>query len=211
MPKKRKRQIQYFKPRLHIFCEGEKTEPNYLNGYLEGHCPGTRLMVVEKTNKNTPVQLVKVAINAKKDKKNNPDGDIFWVVYDRESTTKYPNSLHAEALGMAKQHGVNIALSNVCFEVWILLHFQNTSAPYDSYDDLYKHSNLKQYIPKYDKGTKRKFSTEEIKNARKHAKVLNENTENGAAPNWTKPHQWNPYTDVYKLLDAIDEFTVKHI
>jgi len=30
MPKKRGGQSRPLKPRLHIFCEGAKTEPNYL-------------------------------------------------------------------------------------------------------------------------------------------------------------------------------------
>ena len=35
MPKKIDRKTRDVKPRLHIFCEGEKTEPNYIKGYIE--------------------------------------------------------------------------------------------------------------------------------------------------------------------------------
>jgi len=91
-------QTRELKPRLHIFCEGEKTEPNYLKGYVESRFPGTTLSPVKRTDKNTPVQLVEVAIAAKK---NNPDDDQFWVVYDREATNKYPDALHAEARNKA--------------------------------------------------------------------------------------------------------------
>ena len=90
MPKPKKRERQELKPRLHIFCEGEKTEPNYLNLYIGAVLPGTKLIIVEKTNKNTPVQLVEEALKAKAKE---PDGDIFWVVYDREGQAKYPDAL----------------------------------------------------------------------------------------------------------------------
>lgn len=208
MPKKRTVQVLQPKPRLHIFCEGEKTEPQYLLGYVETHFPGTKLSPVRKTDKNTPVQLVEEAIAAKK---NNPDDDEFWVVYDREAANKYPDGLHAEARIKAKAEGINIALSNVCFEVWILLHFQATVAPYDSYTDLRKNSYLTKHIPGYDKGAKRSFSDEEVCMARKNAAKLNSQTIAGANPEWTQPHQWNPYTDVHTLLDAIDEFGKTHI
>lgn len=208
MPKKRIVQRLELKPRLHIFCEGEKTEPNYFRGYVETHFSGTRLSPVKKTEKNTPVQLVEVAIAAKQ---SNPPGDQFWVVYDREACNKYPDGLHAEARSTAQANGINIALSNVCFEVWILLHFQQAVAPYDSYEDLRKHSKLKEHIAGYDKGTRRRFSNSEVCAARKHAVKLNAETISGANPEWDQPHQWNPYTDVYALLDAIDEFGRQHI
>jgi hypothetical protein len=61
------------------------------------------------------------------------------------------------------------------------------------------------------KGEKRLFSVDEVAAARKYAKRLNAQTKSTANPKWKKPHQWNPYTDVYKLLDAIDDFGKKYI
>ncbi len=208
MPKKRNVQQQSLKPRLHIFCEGKKTEPNYLKGYIEIHFPGTKLSPVKKTEKNTPLQLVDAAIY---EKQHNPPDDVFWVVYDREGETKYSNKIHAEARTKADSSGIKIAFSNVCFEVWILLHFQETVAAYSSYLDLKKKSHLTTHINGYDKGATYSFTDEETKIARKNAKVLNRETKKGANSSWTKPHQWNPYTDLYKLLDAIDEFGKSHI
>lgn len=208
MPRPRGGQQRGLKPRLHIFCEGEKTEPNYLNGYIERCFPGTRLTVVEKTDKNTPVQLIDAAIAAKK---RNPDGDKFWVVYDRESTVKYSAELHDRARSKAESKGINIAFSNVCFEVWILLHFQQAAPPAcDSYEDLRARSKLREYIPGYDKGDRREFSQEQVDAARKYAVRMNEQTVAAANREWNKEHQWNPYTDVYKLLDAMDEFEEKN-
>lgn len=207
MPKKRDRHSIPLKPNLHIYCEGQKTEPGYLSGYIELCFPGTRLSPVRDTPKNTPVQLVDAAITAKH---SSPEGDVFWVVFDREATNKYSNTLHLQARQKAHKHGIHIAFSNVCFEVWLLLHFENTVKAYSCYADLRKRSKISKHIPKYDKGTRCQFSKSQIDSARGRARRMNKQTQSGADPSWRHPHQWNPYTNVYSLLDAIDEFSQKY-
>ncbi len=212
MPKKRRNNDERkLAPVFHIYCEGEKTEPNYLNGYIGKSFPGSRLLSVikvENAKKNTPLQLVEETAVAKNDK-DCPDEDIFWVVFDRESVAKYPNKLHLEAYQCAQKHGVNIAISNVCFEIWILLHFQRNTAAYSSCDDLIKNSDLrKKHIKNYSKSDKGVFDVivDRIADARKNAIAMNKNTIGSADESWKQPYQWNPFSDVYKLLDAIDEF-----
>ena len=102
MPKPRKPSKLKPLKTLKIFCEGEKTEPNYLKGYIATLDNETRKSVVEieKTRKNTAVQLVEEAIKAKKSSQSLPE-DEFWVVYDRESVAKYPDELHAKAFDKA--------------------------------------------------------------------------------------------------------------
>ena len=120
MPKPRKDTKQKPLKTLRIFCEGEKTEPNYLEGYIKILDDSARKFVIQDTNKNTPVQLVEAAIALKNSPNSLPD-DQFWVVYDRESTAKYQDSLHAQARQNAKNAGIQIAICNVCFEYWLLL------------------------------------------------------------------------------------------
>jgi hypothetical protein len=212
MPKPKKpAYTPILKPRLHIFCEGKKTEPNYLNNYIGKRFPGTKLIAVEKSTKNTPVELVEEAAEYKRCNAETPD-DIFWVVFDRESPMKYPDSLHAKARITAKDNDIDIALSNVCFEVWLLLHFRTSSAAYMNCADLLKKSDLKKkYIKNYDKADRRDYSDAEIAAARKSAKHMNAQTISGANPKWKNPHQWNPYTNVHELLDAIDAFGKEHV
>ena len=122
--------------------------------------------------------------------------------------------LHALHAGARQKAGkqIHIAISNICFEVWLLLHFQETVAHYSSCDDLLKRSSLKKkHIRNYGKANKRAYSPTEIALARKRAEHMNDQTKHGANPAWTQCHQWNPYTDVYKLLDAIDAFGDKYI
>jgi hypothetical protein len=215
MPKKKPTITLNPRKLLHIYCEGEKTEPNYLNSYIQANFPGNsgrKVIVVEETKKNTPRQLVDVATAAKKSDRN-IDDDEYWVVYDRESTSKYSDELHAKASKKALDNGVHIALSNVCFELWVLLHFKANTASFDCCVDLMENSSLmgefKKIGIKYEKsGTLifDKLTKEMIVDARVRAKKMNQTTLNSAPKNVIQPHKLNPYTDVHLLLDAIDKF-----
>jgi hypothetical protein len=217
MPKSNNRPQKDLKPVLHIYCEGEKTEPNYISGYLDKFFPTNRRLKViklESTKNNKPRELVNEAVKAQK---NLPSCDSFWVVYDRESEQSYSDDKHATAYNKAQKHAISVALSNVCFETWLLLHFQGTTAPYSCYDDLRNNSALraefkKRGISDYDKGNKAIFSVfkeNEIIDARTRARRINSQTIKSTAPSRTQPYQLNPYTNVYELLDAIDEIANK--
>lgn len=215
MPKKKPVKSRQLLPVFHIYCEGAKTEPNYIEKYLQIKSNGDRrkqVVKVEPTKKNTPVQLVDEAVSHK-NRSTCPDNDVFWVVFDRESIAKYPDALHEAAFNKAATNNVNIALSNVCFELWILLHFIQNAAPFTSYDNLMSDSGLKQQlqiagIRNYEKGNAGIFRAvfNGLDQARARAVIMNSVTKGSAAPNKNKPYQLNPYTDVYKLLDAIDDF-----
>jgi hypothetical protein len=231
MPKKRSNSHKDVKPVFHIFCEG-KTEESYLESYIEKFYSGNRRLQViriENAKKNTAKELVGEAIEFQ-EKENCPEGDIFWVVYDRENEVKYSDKHHQTAYDSAEPKNISIAISNVCFEVWILLHFQDIILQTNSCDDAIENSpvQFKDYADlignsplqtlcrgrglSYKKGSKRlfeNFTDTELAQARNRAKIMNQSTKNSADPNRTKPYQWNPYTNVHELLDAIDEFAIE--
>ena len=164
MPKPRKVSSRDPKATIKIFCEGEKTEPTYFSGYiLQVHRDALKARVkVERTDKNTPVELVKEAVEVKQSKETIPS-DIFWVVYDRESVSKYSDKKHADAFRLAKKFEIGIALSNVCFECRLNLHFENSSAPYSDFDEFLKKSSFKAHYKKetghsYEKSLKDMFA-----------------------------------------------------
>jgi hypothetical protein len=213
MPKRRKVSKQKPLKTLRIFCEGEKTEPSYLNGYLKTLGDSARKFVIEDTNKNTPVQLVEVAIALKKSPNSLPN-DEFWVVYDRESTAKYSDALHAQARQKAASAGIQIAICNVCFEYWLLLHLVETDAPYTSFDNLMKNSAFNAAFKQacgcdYKKSGRSLFEKLKVSipEARVRAQRLNETGKENADPARSEPHHINPYVGIVELLDAIDAFT----
>lgn len=215
MPKKKTSVKRPLLAVLHIYCEGEKTEPNYIEKYLQIKSNGERrrqVIKVESTRKNTPIQLVSEAVKHK-NSRSCPDNDVFWVVYDREGTAKYPDVLHKAAFDLAKANNINVALSNVCFELWILLHFKQNTAPYSSYDNLMASSDLKNElsnvgVENYEKGNSEIFRVilANLDDARIRAKAMNNLTISSAPKHIKEPYQLNPYTDVHLLLDAIDGF-----
>ncbi|MCA0922765.1 RloB family protein [Pseudooceanicola nanhaiensis] len=213
MPRERKSRKPNVERTLRIFCEGEKTEPYYLKGYIDEFRENNRVAVVaiERTRKNTPIQLVDEAIALKKSDRSLP-GDVFWVVYDRESVAKYSRAKHSEAWEKAVRAGINVALNNVCFEYWVLLHFTESSAAYSSYDDLRDNSGLRAEIQKlcgrdYEKSSQVIFShlKAHISDARGRANRINRRVVE-ASTTGALPFDVNPYTGMPSLLDAIDGF-----
>ncbi len=221
MPKPRHAK-RFLRPVFYIFCEGEKTEPYYLEHYIREHCAGFRairvnrvkladIIKIPKTEKTDPVSIVCLAIEQKKQSPL-PDRDCYWCAFDRESEKEVPAAIPVKALEMAASHGIEVAFSNVCFEVWLLLHKQDGCAAYVSCDDILKRSKLKTYYPGYDKGCRRKFETAEIADARRRAVKMNEGTCSGNGLDCSeeiRPSQLvklNPYTNFHRLLDAIDAF-----
>lgn len=213
MPKPRKTENLMPKATLRIFCEGAKTEPYYIRSYIQDHFSSSRVgvIMVEDTRKNTPVQLVEEAIKLKRSERSLPE-DEFWVVYDREAVGKYSRAKHAEAWEKARSAKIKVALSNVCFEYWLLLHLVNTAAAYTSCDDLLEKSPLKAELKKrygldYGKSSRDVYRHIRplIPEARIRADALNRLAEEtgGVA---LLPFDLNPFTGVCDLLEAIDEF-----
>ena len=151
-------------------------------------------------------------IASKNAKRNGLLSDLFCVVYDRESKTKYPDKLHAKAYDKANQNNIVIVHSNICFEYWLLLHFEYSRGCYCNCDDLISNSNLKKSlkalnVTDYNKGNKSLFNVLSSnldfarENAKKAYKELKNELDSGK-----KPYEINPYTNFHELLDKIDSF-----
>lgn len=221
MPKPRHAK-RFLRPVFYIFCEGGKTEPYYLDHYIKKHCAGGRtvqvnqpkltdIVKIPKTNKTDPNSLVGLAIK-QKEKSPLPDKDCYWCAFDREAENEVAACIPIKAMEKATANGIKVAFSNVCFEVWLLLHKQAGCAPYGSCDDLLKRSKLTTYYPRYNKGDRREFTASEIADARKRAVKMDAETCTGNGQSVSEDIQpcqlvkLNPYTNFHRLLDAIDAF-----
>ena len=210
MARKRKSPKRKLKPKLLIYCEGEKTEPNYIRNFintLNTDINKNKLVVIVPCEETTPKSLVD---RIKRDMKKGETlpGDELWVVYDRECTTKYSEELHCSSYEKATKNGIRVAISNVCFEQWLLLHFAYSEKPYQNYKDIKK--DVIKHIPAYEKGTTNIFDIVNkdggVQSARKNAKALCESMRQSAEPHRKQPYNLNPYTNVYELLDALENF-----
>ena len=103
-----------------VFCEGANSEPDYINALkrLTHIARGTALDLRIHPERDVPLPLVEMAVQQKRD----PEVDECWCIFDVEWPKNHPNLVKARAL--AEVHGVNLAISNPCFELWLVLHFQ---------------------------------------------------------------------------------------
>ncbi len=184
------------KPLLLIVCEGENTEPEYLEG-LARSCRVALVEIKIHRKHGVPLSLVQFA-KAERDRaakaarmEGDPNlrYDSVWCVPDVD---KHPNL--PEAKLMAAANGIEIVVSNPCFELWLLLHFQDSPGA-KPHRDLLK--PLKKHLPKYDKHVDfadfQAGYPQAVKRARRLVETANREHDPGR----------NPTTDVYRLTEAI--------
>jgi hypothetical protein len=116
---------------LLVFCEGTRTEPEYLNGLKQERVvkevASVEIRLAPANSAAVPLPLVKQAVDARsKAIAENDEIDEFWCVFDVEWPVNHPNLKGAIALAEANEIG--LAISNPCFEVWLVLHFKEHGA-----------------------------------------------------------------------------------
>lgn len=124
-----KRKVAVRQPRktLVIFCEGERTEPEYLEALKRK--PSVRDVAavdirVETSHGGAPLTLVSMAADARSRAiSEEAEIDEFWCVFDVEWPVNHPN-LKA-AIEQAYRNEIRVAVSNPCFELWLILHFKD--------------------------------------------------------------------------------------
>jgi hypothetical protein len=185
---------QKVKKRILIISEGKKTEPNYFNAVKAKF----RLSSVEvpDTKKNTGKELLQIAIDyQKKAKKDRNPYDEIWIILDRDGYTKHPL-----VFDRAKNYPeLKIGFSSPCFEYWLLLHFEYTSAPFNDCDNTIK--KLKNHLPDYDKGEDySRLLLGKIEMAITNSKQIKKHQVNTSNQ---KIYEYNPYTDLYELMEML--------
>jgi hypothetical protein len=141
-----------------IVCEGAKTEPYYLDGFrLACRLSNANIRVIP-ANGNDPMSVVRAA----EEQMRRFEYDRGFCVFDRNGHANYQaalNKLRESALG---RDGRLRAITSVpCFEVWMLLHFVFTTAPFraargESACDRVVRA-VRKHLPNYRKGTKEVF------------------------------------------------------
>lgn len=112
------------RPVILVVTEGEKTEPDYLRGLIRA-CRNPRVRVTVSGEHGVPRTLVEHARDLKNSaereaRKNEDDNlayDEVWCVFDVDEHPRLD-----EARTMAADNGIELAVSNPCFEFWLVLH-----------------------------------------------------------------------------------------
>ena len=115
-PKPSRREQQ----RLLIVCEGKSTEPGYLRGLLRmlrATAVDVHSVDVKHAGVTHPLGVVQETIKIQA-KASHPY-DQCWCLTDVDSHAGL-----AAACAMATRAGINIVISNPCFEIWLLWHYK---------------------------------------------------------------------------------------
>lgn len=104
-----------------VFTEGKNSEPDYVNGLkrLPHVAENMSINLVLDPEHGVPLTLVQRAVERRKD----DEVDECWCIFDVEWPRNHPN-LKA-AVSLAKDNRVRLAISNPCFEVWLILHYKD--------------------------------------------------------------------------------------
>ena len=129
-PLRRRPPSRETRQRILILCEGEVTEYQYFDAFRREE--RNRLVDVEIDNKGgVPKTLVERAAKRKRDSEEdarrerdeNLKYDQVWCVFDVDEHPKLP-----DARQQARDNDIYLAVSNPCFELWLLLHFRDQTA-----------------------------------------------------------------------------------
>lgn len=182
--------------RLLLVCEGRVTEPDYFRGF-EQWARNSSIAIEISTEHGVPLSLVQQAVRLKEEAEEQArrERDSFlqydqvWCVADVD---EHPKLAEARALALAK--GIEMAVSNPCFELWLLLHFRENPGARHRH---HVQDMMERFIPGYDKHLDFDKLAAGVAEATRRARRLDEDAEEEGEPGR------NPTTGVYRLTDAI--------
>lgn len=184
------------KRRILIVCEGRVTEAGYFKDLRRAF--RNPLVEVEiDDQKGVPKTLVERAAVRKKaaerDAKSQRDEflsyDEVWCVFDVD---EHPHL--SDAQQQARDNGIDLAVSNPCFELWALLHFQDHSA---FVERKRLRGMLKRHLPGYDKA----LPYESLRPG--YAQAIQRATDLDRRREEANDVGGNPSTGVYRLTEKI--------
>ena len=126
--------------RLLVVCGGRRTEPAYLYG-LRHDNRNPAVIVKVATCPQDPYRVIEYAKKLRT--QGGEDFDQVWCVLDVDQFD------YTRALATAKRDNINLAISNPCFETWLLLHHVDLTASVRDAGAAVE--LLRQVIPGYDK------------------------------------------------------------
>ena len=178
---------------LRVLTEGKRTEPGYLTRWARLNRHTVRLDLSDYGM--TPDALVR---RAREYVRRNPrsrrvdrDFDELWCVFDTDEHKKL-----AQAMEDARQSGIEVAVSNPCFELWLVLHVQDQTAYVHRHDVQRLSNELDLTDGKHIADTAGDTLVEAFETAKQRAQALDARHARNDSP----PRS-NPSTDVWRLVD----------
>lgn len=188
--------------RILIVCEDEKSSKLYFESFkrdekLKRLLSSVDIEVVHPKD-HSPVGLVNEAKKKKKKAKRerNPYNEI-WIALDKDGHANLD-----KALITARDNKIKVALSIICFEYWILLHFEKRKKPFEKCDDIIRFIKTN-HFSEYDKSINSYTALKDkINTAIENGKWLIQQNQNDI-DRGTNIHQLSAYTDVHVLVQKL--------
>jgi hypothetical protein len=186
-------------PLLLVVCEGEVTEPRYIDTFRAAQ-GSTAVRVRVLSPGGDPRALVERAIElrdaARLDARRAGDPNLaydeVWCVFDVDQHARF-NS----ACLLAAEAGIRVALSNPCFELWLFLHFADRTAHLST---VQARRLLKGHLPRYDKHIRFDELEHGYSDAVARAQTLERRHAEQGSPGA------NPSTGMHHLTERIRQF-----
>lgn len=179
------------RPVFHVFVEGKVTELEYLDWLADLDGIRNHVSLIVENPSNSPFHVVNAAAGVQAE-----PGDESWAVFDVEAPQPH-GDLH-KAIELAGKSQVSTAISNPCFELWLILHEQEQTA--------YLSTKEAQSLQRQLTGATNKhlppgygFTTEQLDKACSRAKALRTRH----AGNGTHFPEDNPSTTVDQLVTHV--------
>ena len=190
--------------KFYILTNGRETEKNYFE--LIKSKKSIFDVKVEYQNSN-PVQLVRYASQYLR------EANQVWCVFDIDNN--FNDGTLIQAIKLAEETGVQIAYSNIAFEVWLLSHYQKVESSYDNtrlirqMDKLLREDlRLNRGYDKSDKELLKKHFLPKLDDAIVNSKVIYQRKVKQHEQEYMgnknyRIWEWNSSTNVFQLIEAL--------
>jgi len=183
--------------RFLICCEGDVTEPGYFK-YIRSELRSSLVGIRVVGHVGDPSQLVDHAIEernradrrARQEKDEYLRYDQVWCVVDVDEHQRLP-----DARSRSRRAGIELVVSNPCFEIWPLLHLVDHKRACNAKE---AQKLLAEVIPGYRKKLDCAALRGKYKIAVKRAETLHRDHRENGNQDWG-----NPSTEVWKVVEQI--------
>jgi hypothetical protein len=147
------------KKRFILYCEGKNTEPGYFRA-LSQRFRDALITIEAIGDVGDPSRIAERAItratqlglvgNKRRPANSFEAADEVWAMFDRDEHEHF-----AGACARCTQKGIRIAISNPCFEVWLILHFSDFDRPEHRRE---VQRVLRRFCPEYDPNRRKELN-----------------------------------------------------
>lgn len=188
--------------RMLIVCEDIKSSKLYFESFKRDEKLKRKLSSVDvkvvHPKDHSPIGLVNEAkLKLKKAKRERNPYHEVWIVLDKDGHANLD-----KAIIKAKDNKIKVALSIVCFEYWILLHFEQRKIHFDRCDEIISYI-VRHHFPDYRKNTNCYLELQDrLETAIENAVWLANQNQNDI-DRGVKIHELSSFTNVHELVEKL--------